>query len=247
MGGLDALVFSTAVSPLAPLEEIDAQTWQNVIATNAIAPALVAQAARRPPERRRRDHLHLVDLDGRWVRRAGRVPGQQGGARPDGAVLAIGATRPPVRVHGGRRHHGHRVRPRLRPGEGGGAVPEVAGVERDLREPHAGRRPRCHHRRVRGDAARAPGSHHPRAHHRADRRDDDRRRRSSSWPTMAARARLPSSGPSAWCAGGWRTSPRLRAGSPCRCPCRGAGTCSRAGWPAPGTSRAPPTACGPSP
>jgi NAD(P)-dependent dehydrogenase (short-subunit alcohol dehydrogenase family) len=45
MGGIDALVFSTAVSPLAPLEEIDAQTWQNVVATNAIAPALVAQAA----------------------------------------------------------------------------------------------------------------------------------------------------------------------------------------------------------
>ena len=45
MGGLDALVFSTAMSPLAPLEEIDAQTWHDVIATNAIAPALVAQAA----------------------------------------------------------------------------------------------------------------------------------------------------------------------------------------------------------
>ena len=45
MGGLDALVFSTAMSPLAPLDEIDAQTWHDVIATNAIAPALVAQAA----------------------------------------------------------------------------------------------------------------------------------------------------------------------------------------------------------
>jgi NAD(P)-dependent dehydrogenase (short-subunit alcohol dehydrogenase family) len=45
MGGIDALVFSTAMSPLAPLEEIDAQTWHDVIATNAIAPALVAQAA----------------------------------------------------------------------------------------------------------------------------------------------------------------------------------------------------------
>jgi NAD(P)-dependent dehydrogenase (short-subunit alcohol dehydrogenase family) len=45
MGGLDALVFSTAMSPLAPLGEIDAQTWHDVIATNAIAPALVAQAA----------------------------------------------------------------------------------------------------------------------------------------------------------------------------------------------------------
>src|SRR5207237_10394102 len=39
------LVFSTAVSPLATLDEIDAQTWHDVIATNAIAPALVAQAA----------------------------------------------------------------------------------------------------------------------------------------------------------------------------------------------------------
>jgi NAD(P)-dependent dehydrogenase (short-subunit alcohol dehydrogenase family) len=45
MGGLDALVFSTGVSPLAPLDEVDAQTWHDVLATNAIAPALVAQAA----------------------------------------------------------------------------------------------------------------------------------------------------------------------------------------------------------
>jgi NAD(P)-dependent dehydrogenase (short-subunit alcohol dehydrogenase family) len=45
MGGLDAVVFSTAVSPLAPLDEVSADTWHDVIATNAIAPALVAQAA----------------------------------------------------------------------------------------------------------------------------------------------------------------------------------------------------------
>jgi NAD(P)-dependent dehydrogenase (short-subunit alcohol dehydrogenase family) len=45
MGGIDALVFSTAVSPLAPLDEVSAETWQEVISTNAIAPALVAQAA----------------------------------------------------------------------------------------------------------------------------------------------------------------------------------------------------------
>jgi NAD(P)-dependent dehydrogenase (short-subunit alcohol dehydrogenase family) len=45
MGGIDALVFSTAVSPLAPLDEVSADTWQEVITTNAIAPALVAQAA----------------------------------------------------------------------------------------------------------------------------------------------------------------------------------------------------------
>ena len=45
MGGLDALVFSTGVSPLAPLDEIDADTWQDVIATNAIG----AGARRRRP------------------------------------------------------------------------------------------------------------------------------------------------------------------------------------------------------
>jgi NAD(P)-dependent dehydrogenase (short-subunit alcohol dehydrogenase family) len=45
MGGLDALVFSTAVSPLAPLDEVSSDVWQDVITTNAIAPALVAQAA----------------------------------------------------------------------------------------------------------------------------------------------------------------------------------------------------------
>ena len=40
MGGIDALVFSTAVSPLAPLDEATADTWHDVITTNAIAPAL---------------------------------------------------------------------------------------------------------------------------------------------------------------------------------------------------------------
>ena len=45
MGGLDALVYATGVSPLAPLDEIDASTWRDVIATNAIGPALVTQAA----------------------------------------------------------------------------------------------------------------------------------------------------------------------------------------------------------
>ncbi len=45
MGGLDAVVYSTGVSPLAPLEEVDAATWHRVIATNAVAPALVTQAA----------------------------------------------------------------------------------------------------------------------------------------------------------------------------------------------------------
>ena len=45
MGGLDAVVVSSAVSPLAPLDKVSAATWHDVMTTNAIAPALIAQAA----------------------------------------------------------------------------------------------------------------------------------------------------------------------------------------------------------
>jgi len=45
MGGLDAVIISSAVSPLAPLDEVSAATWHDVMTTNAIAPALIAQAA----------------------------------------------------------------------------------------------------------------------------------------------------------------------------------------------------------
>jgi NAD(P)-dependent dehydrogenase (short-subunit alcohol dehydrogenase family) len=45
LGGLDAVVFSAAMSPLAPLDEASAAVWHDVMATNAIAPALIAQAA----------------------------------------------------------------------------------------------------------------------------------------------------------------------------------------------------------
>jgi NAD(P)-dependent dehydrogenase (short-subunit alcohol dehydrogenase family) len=45
LGGLDAVVISSAVSPLAPLDVVSAATWHDVMVTNAIAPALVAQAA----------------------------------------------------------------------------------------------------------------------------------------------------------------------------------------------------------
>jgi NAD(P)-dependent dehydrogenase (short-subunit alcohol dehydrogenase family) len=45
MGGLDAVVISSAMSPLAPLDEVSAATWHDVMTTNAIAPALIAQAA----------------------------------------------------------------------------------------------------------------------------------------------------------------------------------------------------------
>jgi NAD(P)-dependent dehydrogenase (short-subunit alcohol dehydrogenase family) len=45
MGGLDAVVISSAMSPLAPLDEVSAETWHDVMTTNAIAPALIAQSA----------------------------------------------------------------------------------------------------------------------------------------------------------------------------------------------------------
>jgi NAD(P)-dependent dehydrogenase (short-subunit alcohol dehydrogenase family) len=45
LGGLDAVVISAAVSPLAPLDVVSAATWRDVMITNTIAPALVAQAA----------------------------------------------------------------------------------------------------------------------------------------------------------------------------------------------------------
>jgi NAD(P)-dependent dehydrogenase (short-subunit alcohol dehydrogenase family) len=45
LGSLDAVVFSTGVSILAPLDEIEPRVWHDILATNAIAPALVTQAA----------------------------------------------------------------------------------------------------------------------------------------------------------------------------------------------------------
>jgi NAD(P)-dependent dehydrogenase (short-subunit alcohol dehydrogenase family) len=45
LGGLDAVVISSAMSPLAPLDEVSAETWSDVMTTNAIAPALIAQSA----------------------------------------------------------------------------------------------------------------------------------------------------------------------------------------------------------
>lgn len=45
LGGIDALVVSSAVSPLAPLDSVSAETWHDVMTTNTIAPALITQAA----------------------------------------------------------------------------------------------------------------------------------------------------------------------------------------------------------
>jgi NAD(P)-dependent dehydrogenase (short-subunit alcohol dehydrogenase family) len=45
LGALDAVVFATGVSILAPLDEVDPQVWHDIVTTNTIAPALITKAA----------------------------------------------------------------------------------------------------------------------------------------------------------------------------------------------------------
>jgi NAD(P)-dependent dehydrogenase (short-subunit alcohol dehydrogenase family) len=45
MGGIDALVYTPAIGPLASLEDTDAETWRRVFDTNVIGAALVTAAA----------------------------------------------------------------------------------------------------------------------------------------------------------------------------------------------------------
>ncbi len=172
MGGIDALVFSTAVSPLAPLDEVSADTWQDVITTNAIAPALVAQAALdHIPENGPIIFLSSITVGG----------GHHGLASYGASKAALDRTVRSWRMERPDKRFvcmavgdtlGTDFAARLRRRARGRAVPEVAGRGRDLPEPHGVGRPRAHHRRVRGDAARAPEAHHPRAHHRAAGADD---------------------------------------------------------------------------
>ena len=45
LGGLDALLYVTATSPLARLADTDAETWRTVLETNLVGAALVTRAA----------------------------------------------------------------------------------------------------------------------------------------------------------------------------------------------------------
>jgi NAD(P)-dependent dehydrogenase (short-subunit alcohol dehydrogenase family) len=45
LGALDAVVFTAGVSILAPLDELDPQVWNDILATNTVAPALITKAA----------------------------------------------------------------------------------------------------------------------------------------------------------------------------------------------------------
>src|SRR6516225_6073440 len=45
LGGIDALVYTPALGPLAQLEDISAETWQRAFATNVTGAAVVTAAA----------------------------------------------------------------------------------------------------------------------------------------------------------------------------------------------------------
>ncbi|CUU59297.1 NADP-dependent 3-hydroxy acid dehydrogenase YdfG [Parafrankia irregularis] len=45
LGGIDALVYAPGVGPMAPLAEVDAETWHSVFATNVTGAALITSAA----------------------------------------------------------------------------------------------------------------------------------------------------------------------------------------------------------
>ncbi|WP_330290315.1 SDR family oxidoreductase [Streptomyces sp. NBC_00576] len=45
LGGIDALVYTTGIGPLAPVEKTDADTWRRIMDTNVIGAALVTNAA----------------------------------------------------------------------------------------------------------------------------------------------------------------------------------------------------------
>jgi NAD(P)-dependent dehydrogenase (short-subunit alcohol dehydrogenase family) len=45
LGGIDAIVYSPAIGPLAHIADIDAQTWQRTFATNVTGAAVITSAA----------------------------------------------------------------------------------------------------------------------------------------------------------------------------------------------------------
>ena len=45
LGGIDALIYTPAIGPLAPLENLDLDTWRQVFDTNVIGASLVTAAA----------------------------------------------------------------------------------------------------------------------------------------------------------------------------------------------------------
>ena len=130
LGGIDALVYTPGIGPLARLVDTDADTWRRVFDTNVTGAAL-DDRRRAPPPQRQRGPGRLPVVGERVadpaVARARRLRGEQGRARQAGRGLAGRA--PGRRLHPPgrgrlRRRRGRRrepVRRRLGHGAGGRA------------------------------------------------------------------------------------------------------------------------------
>ncbi len=142
LGGIDALVYTPTIGPLASLIDTDAETWRRVFDTNVIGAALVTAAA----------IPYLTDSSGTAVylssvsavphaalARSGRLCGQQGGiGQARGGVEGRASDH---RIHpSGRRRmrrwcgrFGHRILRPVGPGACRGVLPALArAYERGL-------------------------------------------------------------------------------------------------------------------
>ena len=71
LGGLDVVVYATAVDPLVRLVDTDAERWRDVYETNVFGASLVTRAALAPLTESRRAHgLHLGVVGGPTAARA---------------------------------------------------------------------------------------------------------------------------------------------------------------------------------
>ena len=79
-GGLDSVIYSTAIDPLVRIADVDAATWTHLLATNVVGASLVTRAALAVPARGARPGaLHLGDVRRAPAAGHGGVRLQQGG------------------------------------------------------------------------------------------------------------------------------------------------------------------------
>ena len=95
LGGIDALVYTPAIGPLASLTDIDVDTWRRVFDTNVIGAALVTTAAL--PHLAKSEGIAVYLSSGERIAdttlaRIGLVRGQQGGARQARGGVPSGAS-----------------------------------------------------------------------------------------------------------------------------------------------------------
>ena len=109
LGGLDAVVYATAVDPLVRLVDTDLERWRQVYETNVFGASLVTRAVLGAAHRVGRSHgLHLGDVGGAAAAGHGRVRDEQGRARRAGAGVAERAPGDRVLQRRRRQHPRHR-------------------------------------------------------------------------------------------------------------------------------------------